>query len=226
MELSYDNRREWIVIPVLPASIEMSEGGAGSTFNVAGLGEINVIKDRKLSEYSFSSFFPAVGSLFLTKDKDGQAYDKDASRPTFDYKPPHDCVKLIMKWMETKRPIRFKYQGATFAINSPVSIESFQWKEVAGGGGDIDYSIKLKHYVFYSAKKVTVQGGQARPDSKKRPDEREPAKTYTLQAGDSLWRVAQLRLGDGTRWKEIQTLNGIKDADLKRLPIGKVLKLP
>jgi hypothetical protein len=224
MELSYDNRREWIVIPVLPASIEMSEGGAGSTFNVAGLGEINVIKDRKLSEYGFSSFFPAEDSLF--RPENGLADAKDAARPKFYYKPPYECVKLIMKWMESKRPIRFKYQGATFAINSPVSIESFQWKEVAGGGGDIDYSIKLKHYVFYSAKKVTVHGGQATPDSKKRPDEREPVNTYTLQAGDSLWRVAQLRLGDGTRWKEIQTLNGIKDADLKQLPIGKVLKLP
>jgi hypothetical protein len=224
MELSYDNHREWIVIPVLPASIEMSEGGAGSTFNVAGLGEINVIKDRKLSEYSFSSFFPAEGSLFLPKDDVVDA--KDASRPKLDYKPPHDCVKLIMKWMESKRPIRFKYQGATFAINSPVSIESFQWKEVAGGGGDIDYSIKLKHYAFYSARKVTVQNGQAAVDSKKRPDERVPEKTYTLQAGDSLWRVAQLRLGDGSRWREIQSLNGIKDADIKRLPVGKVLKLP
>lgn len=224
MELSYDNRREWIVIPVLPASIEMSEGGAGSTFNVAGLGEINVIKDRKLSEYSFSSFFPAEGSPFLPKDDVKDA--KDASRPKFDYKSPNECVKLIMKWMESKRPIRFKYQGATFPINSPVSIESFQWKEVAGGGGDIDYSIKLKHYVFYSARKVTVQNGQAAVDSKKRPDERVPEKTYTLQAGDSLWRVAQLRLGDGSRWREIQSLNGIKDADIKRLPVGKVLKLP
>lgn len=228
MELSFNNRQEWFYIPVLPASIEMSESGSGSTFNVAALGEINVIKDRKLSEYSFASFFPKEGSPFWPQFEETTAESENTGAPRVkeDYKPPRECVRLIMKWMESKRPIRLKYNGSTFGIDTPVSIESFQWKETAGGGGDIEYSIKLKHYVFYSARKMTVQNGQATAPSSKRPDERIQPKTYTLRAGDSLWKVAQTMLGDGSRWGEIQRLNGIKDAEIRRLPVGKVLKLP
>lgn len=34
------------------------------------------------------------------------------------------------------------------------------------------------------------------------------------------------KLGDGSKYKVIQKLNGIPDSELKKLPIGKVIKLP
>ena len=37
------------------------------------------------------------------------------------------------------------------------------------------------------------------------------AKTYTVKAGDSLWRIAAQQLGNGARYKEIKTLNGLKN---------------
>lgn len=43
--------------PVTPESIEFSDSGDGSTFNVSALGEINVIKSPKLREVSFSGIF-------------------------------------------------------------------------------------------------------------------------------------------------------------------------
>lgn len=40
------------------------------------------------------------------------------------------------------------------------------------------------------------------------------APTYTVQDGDSLWRIAQQTLGSGERWKEIADLNyGVEQAD-------------
>ena len=36
-------------------------------------------------------------------------------------------------------------------------------------------------------------------------------KTYTVKAGDSLWRIAAQQLGNGARYKEIKTLNGLKN---------------
>ncbi len=40
------------------------------------------------------------------------------------------------------------------------------------------------------------------------------APTYTVQDGDSLWRIAQETLGSGERWKEIADLNyGVEQAD-------------
>ena len=48
-------------------------------------------------------------------------------------------------------------------------------------------------------------------------------RTYTVKSGDSLWAIAEKQLGDGTRYNEIKTLNGLKN-DI--IHAGQVLKLP
>ncbi|MGE7718049.1 LysM peptidoglycan-binding domain-containing protein [Priestia megaterium] len=216
VELSFNNKEEVLQLPINPSEIEVGETGRGSTYDVVGLGEINVIKDRQLTTYSFNGLFPAQWYPFVTTD---------------DLLHPVEYIKMIEKWMTTKRPIRFIFTSDTYDINTPASIESFTWKEVAGSGGDIEYTLQLKKYVFYAARKIVKEStnGGGRVQKKKaaaRPNDKQQPMTYTMVAGDSLWKVAQMKLGNGARWKEIQQLNGIKDAEIKRLPIGKVLKLP
>mgnify|MGYP005869352125 FL=1 len=46
---------------------------------------------------------------------------------------------------------------------------------------------------------------------------------YTVVAGDSLWGIAQKRLGNGNRYKEIMTLNGLGSTVIRP---GQKLKLP
>lgn len=46
---------------------------------------------------------------------------------------------------------------------------------------------------------------------------------YTVVAGDSLWSIAQKRLGNGNRYKEIMTLNGLSSTVIRP---GQKLKLP
>ena len=48
-------------------------------------------------------------------------------------------------------------------------------------------------------------------------------RTYTVQKGDSLWAIAEKQLGDGSRYNEIKTLNGMKRDTIHA---GQVLKLP
>lgn len=218
IELSFNNKQELIELPVLPGAIEIGDGGKGKSYDIMKLGEINVIKDPKLSEYVFSSIFPVQRYPFVVTDR---------------LLGPVEYVEFILKWRKTKRPIRFNFVGDTFEINTPVSIEDFKWKEVAGSGGDIEYSLKLKKYVFYSAQRVQVLQTQSTVPSQvlakeapPRPNDRQAARTYTMVAGDTLWKVAQSQLGKGSRWTEIQKLNSITDAQIKSLPIGKVLKLP
>ena len=46
---------------------------------------------------------------------------------------------------------------------------------------------------------------------------------YTVVKGDTLWGIAQKRLGNGSRYKEIMTLNGLKTSTIR---VGQTLKLP
>lgn len=48
-------------------------------------------------------------------------------------------------------------------------------------------------------------------------------RTYTVKQGDSLWAIADKQLGDGSRYNEIKTLNGLKSNVINK---GQVLKLP
>lgn len=48
-------------------------------------------------------------------------------------------------------------------------------------------------------------------------------KVYTVRAGDSLWAIAANQLGNGGRYKEIMSLNGLKDDVIYA---GQVLKMP
>lgn len=215
--LSFNNQEEGFQIPVMPEQIEIGDAGQGQTYDVVGLGQINVIKSPKLTEYGWSSEFPGQRYPWVTVDE---------------LLPASMYVQHLLKWMATKRPIRFVFTGPTFDINTPASIESFTWKEVAGSEGDIAYTIKFRKYVFYAAQKVQIMQppGSSTPviqtQPQPRPDDRQVPATYALAPGDTLWAVAQRCLGDGSRWREIQELNGISDADVKRLPVGLVLRLP
>jgi hypothetical protein len=225
--LSWNNQEEGFELPILPGEIGASIDGDSTEHDVFKLGKINVIKGRGLAEYTIESFFPAKPYPFVTAPI---------------VLKPMEYVYFIMKWWETKRPIRFFYVGANSSagdegrtiteINTAASIEQFEWKEVAGSPGDIQYTLRLKEYRFYAARRHptgTRQSGGGTTVQKtvpKRPDDRMPPQTYTLAPGDNLWKVAQKVLGDGSRWREIQSLNGIAEADLRRLPVGMVLRLP
>lgn len=213
--LSLQLEEDYMRIPVNPGSIDIKESGNSKTYDVAGLGEINVIGSPRLSEISFESIFPAANHAFVVGK----------------HQEPYYYLSKIETWMALKQPVRFVFAGSTFDINKLVSIERFDWHEAGGAVGDIQYSITLKKYIPYAARKMEVQAevsgkqaASAQPPP--RPDNRPKAKTYTLVKGDNLWKVAQKFLGNGARYKEIQKLNGIKDSQLTKLPIGMVVKLP
>lgn len=52
---------------------------------------------------------------------------------------------------------------------------------------------------------------------------KETVQTYTVKAGDVLWNISKKYLGKGNRYKEIMTLNGLKNTVIRA---GMVLKIP
>ena len=47
---------------------------------------------------------------------------------------------------------------------------------------------------------------------------------YTVQKGETYWKIATKMLGNGQRWKEIETLN--PGVDRNKLKVGQVIQIP
>ena len=52
------------------------------------------------------------------------------------------------------------------------------------------------------------------------------AAEYTVQKGDSLWKIAQEKLGSGYKWNEIYEANKSIIQDPDRIYVGQVLQIP
>lgn len=77
--------------------------------------------------------------------------------------------------------------------------------------------------IFEKVKSIGQKHLSANPSSKVATKQ---ARKYLVREGDSLWKIAEQQLGDGTRYPEIVKLNAdiLKDED--SLDVGMVLRLP
>jgi nucleoid-associated protein YgaU len=81
------------------------------------------------------------------------------------------------------------------------------------------------------ARKLKEQQEQRLEEAKQRIRERAAAakkakKTYVVQAGDTLGKIAQQVYGDGSRWKEIWEANKDIVPNADRIEVGQELEIP
>lgn len=217
--LSINDGAQGFRLPVNPPELKINEQGQGNTYNIIGLGEINVIHEPRLSKISFESFFPAQRYPFVVGNE---------------LLSPANYVEMITNWMREKQIVRLIMTDGSVDINTLATIEDFPWREVAGAVGDIEYELSLKRYVHYAPKQVQIRTPSSQTPQvavvaqmmERRPQTRPQPKTHVLKRGDTLWTIAKKHLGDGSRWREIANLNGIKDSQVTRLPVGMQIKLP
>jgi LysM repeat protein len=210
--LSVNNGKEGFRLPVNPEKVGVSIKGNGETFIISKLGNINIPKEVELETYTLESFFPTQDYSFVVTA----------------FKEPEYYITLIKKWQTNKLPIRYMYVNGSFTINELVTVEEFKYDET-GGDKDVNFALSLKMYVDYQPQKMTVNKATKKVVKKNAPprqNTKEVPQTYILRKGDNLWKVAHKFLGSGSRYPEIQKLNGIKDSQLRSLPIGLKIKLP
>ncbi|WP_315117783.1 LysM peptidoglycan-binding domain-containing protein [uncultured Clostridium sp.] len=215
MYLGINDGEEGFTLPVLPEKIEFSESGDNKTFDIINLGEISSINKPKLTQISFESYFPKNIGPYVSSE---QLFS------------PNVYISKMREWREKKQKIRFIFTGSPLDINDLFTIENLKLTEKGGEVGDIYYSIELKVYRPYSAKKVVIDNKQnntnkATAKSKpSRPVEKPKQKIHTVVSEDTLWHIAKRYLGDGARYPEIAKLNNIKNPDL--IYPGQVFKIP
>ncbi|RXI38725.1 LysM domain-containing protein [Clostridium tetani] len=219
MYLGINNGEEGFILPVLPEKIEFEEDGDNKTFDIINLGEINTINKPKLTKISFESFFPKVKGPYVSSE---QLFE------------PNFYINKIREWREKEQKIRFIFTGSPLEINDLFTIENFKISENGGEVGDIYYSIDIKKYKSYGAKKVVIIKPKNNNATKKvakinkkppRPAEKPKVKTHTVVRGDTLWHIAKRYLGNGVRWKEIYNLNNDKIKNPNLIYPGQVFRL-
>jgi hypothetical protein len=234
MSIAWNNGAEGFMFPVMPEKISIKHAGSGKEYDIVGAGKISTIEKPDLAEISFESFFPSQDFPYLQSDINGKPISQPF--PIF-YKDEvaglvdtAKYVNYLLKWQASGYPMKFGYLGADMnpqlPTYLPVMITSFDRWEEGGSPGDIFYSLKLKEYVFYSAQKLKLTDGKLVKQQPDRPDYRIPPTTWTIKPGDTLTSIAMRLYHDTPRYKEIQKLNNISDAELKTLQVGRVLQLP
>lgn len=216
-----ENEASAFTLPIAPSSFKTKVGNKNKTIELVSLGEVNLIKTIGLREFSFKILLPKNAEL--------------AGQTEVEFKEPIYYLSQFREMKASKKPIRFKIVrtmpdgSISFAGNVPVSFEDYNVEENAREEGDYWVDIKLKEYRFVEAVITTLTGnttaeGKVTATQEVQRATKDTAKTYTVKAGDSLWKIAKLQLNDGSRYNEIATLNGITDPN--SLKIGAVLKLP
>ena len=200
--LSFNNNEERLRLPVIPSSFEVSIPHQNTTINITNLGEINLIGKTGLATMTIESFFPKQQYSFcLYKD----------------FPHPYDCIKLLLKWKESGRPIRVIVTETP--INYAMAIESITYSEV-DGTGDVYFILELKEYKFIKASNVTTtttaNGTTLKVPETKRETKPTPSE-YVVKQGDTLWRIAKKITGEGANYKMIAEKNNIKNPDLLKV---------
>lgn len=212
------NGEEGFIFPVLPEKMEINEDGDNKTYEVINLGEVSKVNSPKLTEISFQSYFPLNNGPYVSSE---QLFE-----PSF-------YIDKIKEWREKKQKLRLIFVGGQLEINDLFSIESFKYEEHGGEVGDIYYSINIKRYKNYGAKKVVFINNKRKNSAKNkvkqvkkstRSTNKKKVTTYTVVSGDTLWHIAKRFLGNGNRYGEIVKLNNISNPNV--IYVGQILKLP
>lgn len=216
----HDEEDSFFTLPLAPDEFTTKVSNRNKTVDLLELGEVNIIKDMGLRDFDFKILLP----------KDSRLCDDEK-----DFKEPVFYLNKFREFKEQKRAviltiIRLMPNGKTlFAGNIEVTLEDYTVSEKAGEEGDFYVELSFKEYKRVALIKTDTTGnvtkdGKTEVTQEEQRKTKDTPKSYTVKAGDSLWKIAKLQLNDGSRYKEIAKLNGI--TDYNNLSLGAVLKLP
>lgn len=216
-----------ILCPVTPSKIQLKIKNQNKTMNLVNGTEVTILKDAGLTEISYELLLPNVKYPFATyKD------DKFVNAKYF--------LDEFEKMKVEKKPFLFKLLR-TFPKNVSlydtddmmVSLESYTIKEDARQGFDVVVSITLKQYKPYGTKIVKVLDSEGtasvenvRETSNSPAPSDNPVTTYTVVDGDSLWNIAKMFYGNGSKYTAIFEANKDKIANPSLIRPGQVLTIP
>lgn len=188
--------------PINPEELKIERPSEGSSIEVSGVGEVNVLKKPKLASLTIESFFWHQNNLVP-----GRLY-----------------TNWLDIWQKSKKPARLIITGLNIFME--VTCEHFTPSYKAGEESDIYFSLSMKEYKPYGAKFLNSKTKTNTFDFVKnissltspvlveipRPGRSDLKKglissIYTITVGDTLVGIAKKITGETKRWKEFYEEN-------------------
>jgi hypothetical protein len=209
---------EQIALPLAPAEFQTKIGNSNRTVQMMDIGEINILKNSGLREYTFTILLPGAPFGFLQEGGN--------------WREPIFYLNQFVKYKSSKKPVsliifrKLADGSQLFDGNVEVSFEEYTVTEKAGEQGDFWVELRLKEYRKVAAevyKAEYKQGELALKAAGVTREGKEIPKTYTVKAGDNLWNIAKKMMNDGNKCYEIAKANNISDPS--KIYPGQVLRL-
>lgn len=145
----FEFNNQVVQLPINPDEIRIKSPGNNKTEEIVKLGEINILRDKRLKALVFDCFLPVDASppYVLTKGK---------------FEKPDFYTDFFEKIRDSKKPCRFIISDTK--VNMLASIDDFEFG-LKAGDDDTHYSIAIREFKPYGAKTVKIK----LPDKKSEP---------------------------------------------------------
>jgi hypothetical protein len=205
-----------MLLPVTPGKLKTKINNKNDTIDLISLGEINRLKSPGLSEIEFEALLPNIQYPFAMYI-DG-------------FKSANYYLERLEVLKNSKKPFRFiccrLSQGGKYLYdtNKNVSLEEYEINEDADELGlDLMVTVNLKEFKHYGVKYYNANGGLIDTKSSTNKD---AAKTYKVQEGDTIWLIAKKVYGDGNKCMDIYNVNKTDIGNPVELIVGKDIIMP
>ncbi|MBW2672128.1 MAG: LysM peptidoglycan-binding domain-containing protein [Deltaproteobacteria bacterium] len=179
--------------PVNPSEVTVEGAKKIETVSIINLGDVDFPVGDERTGISFASFFP--------RDYD-PSYCQYAGIPS-----PEEAIGRLIAWRTAGKPIRLLITETS--INTLVLITRTAHRYVGGEPGDIYFELAMRQWREVKVR-TTAQvppSGSGTVPTRIRPDTKPVPKVYVVKPGDTIWKIAKLQLGNGSRWQDIYNNN-------------------
>lgn len=198
IEMSVNDRKEVIELPINPNTIEFVTKQLNQVTTLLTIGEANLKGERGLRTTKVSSFFPSEKSPFYKYAK----------------MIPTKYVSLIEGWKDSGLIVRVIVTDLRVDIAMLIDEFTYSMKE---GDSDIYYSMSLSEYRKLNVPAVQISTKVKSNGLLERPAPAATGGTHTVVRGDTLWGIAKKNYGKGAQYPKIYSANsGVIEASAKK----------
>ncbi len=200
--MSYSIFLDNLLLPVTPEKVVTKIVNKNQTIDLINGEQLNLLKSKGLTEIEFDFLLPSEEYPF--------------AKYVLDFVSPKVFLDKLDTLKRNKQSCKFTlirskgFQRDLFNLNMRVSVEDYQIVEDNSNGFDILVSVKLRQFDIKSTKTGTIDSSGKIVVKEERSFLDNASSKYIVKAGDNLFDICQMVLGDGDLCTEVAKKNGLK----------------